>query len=413
MHLNEPRAGEYMDASELDALVVHTPSNVAYVTGFRWWLAPLFREYMVSPGGSGDLVQRSFAVYIPGSRPALVLEPYMVVNAEGLDAEVWVTGAAPYEGAGGSGELVELLRRAPAGATAVEALAAALSARGLADGRLGLEADGLPPQVHAELQDRLPRAALPDCTSLLRLVRAVKTEAELALLARSAEIAEDAAGSAFALAAPGRSLDELLQAFRLRVAERGAALYHFALSPDGAGIAMDTRHALRAGDVHYADFGCVYRGYYSDSGTTLAVGDPSPRALELHAAVRDAVAAGEVALRPGVAASSVQMTMQSALAEQGIPGSYPHGHGFGLDVRDYPILAPANGRRIRDGCIDLPSDLPLEEGMVVNLEAPIFTLGTGAVHCERSFVITAGGSRPLAVQDRSTPVRPAGLKGAA
>jgi Xaa-Pro aminopeptidase len=411
MHMNEPRTCEYMDSCELDALIVQTPANVAYVTGFRWWLAPVFREYMVAPGGSGDLVQRSFAVYTPGSRPALVLEPYMVVNAEELEAEVWVAGAAPYEGGGGSGELVELLRRAPAGATPVEALAAALSARGLADGRIGLEVDGLPPQVHAELQDRLPKAELLDCTSLLRLVRAVKTEAEIALLARSAEIAEEAAGQAFALAAPGRSLAELVQAFRLRAAERGAALDHFALSPDGVGIAMDTRHTLRAGDVHFADFGCIYRGYYSDSGTTLAIGEPSPRALELHGAVRDAIAAGADALRPGAAASSVQVTMQALLAEQGITGTYPHGHGFGLDVRDYPILAPANGRRIRDGCIDVSSDLALEEGMVVNLEAPIFTLGTGSVHCERSFVITAGGSRPLALQDRSAPVQPAAEDG--
>src|SRR5262245_35334155 len=412
MHLNEPRVREYMDACELDALMVHTPANVAYVTGFRWWLASLFREYMVSPGGSGDLVQRSFAVYAPGSRPALVLEPYLVVNAEGLDAEIWVAGAAPYEEAGGTGELVELLRGPPAGATPVEALAAALSARGLAEGRLGLEVDGLPSQLHAELQDRLPRAALRDCTSLLRLVRAVKTEAEIALLARAAEIAEDAAAGAFALAAPGRSLDELLQLFRLGVAERGADLDHFTLSPEGIGIAMDTRHTLRAGDVHFADFGCVYRGYYSDTGTTLAVGELSPRALELHTAARDAVAAGAAELRPGVAASSVQATLQAALAEQGITGSYPHGHGFGLDVRDYPILAPANGRRIRDDCVDVSSDLPLEEGMVLNLEAPIFTLGAGAVHCERSFVITAGGSRPLAVQERSTPVRSAGLEDA-
>src|SRR5439155_26255129 len=172
---------------------------------------------------------------------------------------------------------------------------------------------------------------------------------------------------------------------------------HFALSPGGIGIAMDTHHALQEGAVHFADFGCVYDGYYSDSGTTLAVGEPAPRALELHGAVRDSVAAGAASLRPGALASSVQAVMVAALAERGITDSYPHGHGFGLDVRDYPILAPSNELRIRDECVDVSSDLPLEEGMVVNLEAPVFTLGAGAVHCERSFVVSAGGSRPLIV----------------
>jgi Xaa-Pro aminopeptidase len=404
--VNEQRAREFMDACGLDAFVVHTPANVAYLSGFTWWIAPLFREYMVRPGGSGDLVQRSFAVWTRGGPAALVLDPYMVANADGLEAEVFVAGTAPYAGGDGAdGPLAELLRRPPAGGDLVEALAAALAARGVADGRLGLELDGLPPELRERLARRLPGAELRDCTSLLRLVRAVKTEAEIGVLARAAEIAEEAAQAVFALAAPGQTLDALVQAFRVRVAERGADLDHFALSPGGIGIAMDTRHPLEEGAVHYADFGCVYRGYFSDSGTTIVVGgSPSARAVELQAAVRDSVAAGESALRPGALASSVQTAMVEALAARGVTESYPHGHGFGLDVRDYPILAPANGLRIRDDCVDVSSDLPLEEGMVVNLVAPVFTLGAGAVHCERSFVVTATGGRPLAEQDRSAPV---------
>jgi Xaa-Pro aminopeptidase len=259
-------------------------------------------------------------------------------------------------------------------------------------------------QLREALERRLPHAELRDCTNLLRLVRAVKTEEEIAVLARAAEIAEDAAASAFDLAAPGRRLDELVQAFRLGVAEQRADLDHFALSPRGIGIAMDTRHVLEEGAAHFADFGCVYEGYYSDSGTTLVIGEPSPETLERHAAVRDAVAAGADSLRPGAVASSVQAAMVAALAEHGIHNAYPHGHGFGLDVRDYPILAPPSGLRIRDDCVDLSSDLVLEPGMVLNLEAPVFTLGAGAVHCERSFVLSADGCEPLAVQERSAPV---------
>ena len=394
-----------MSTCALDALVVHTPANVAYLTGFRWWLAPLFREYMVRPGGSGDLVQRSFAVYAAGAPPALVLEPYMVVNAEGIDAELWVVGTAPYAGGdGGGGALVELLRRPPAGRDLAAALGAALTSRGLADARLGLELDGLPVQLREALEHRLPHAELCDCTNLLRLVRAVKTDAERDLLARAAEIAEDAAATAFALAAPGRRLDELVQTFRVGVAEQGADLDHFALSPGGLGIAMDTRHTLEDGAAHFADFGCVYRGYYSDSGTTLVVGEPPPEILERHAALRDAIAAGAAAMKPGAVASSVQAAMVAALAERGITESYPHGHGFGLDVRDHPILAPPSGLRIRDDCVDVSSDLALEAGMVVNLESSVFTLGAGSAHCERSFFVTEDGCEPLAVQDRSEPI---------
>jgi Xaa-Pro aminopeptidase len=404
MYMNQARANEYMQACGLEALVAHTPVNVAYLSGFVWWLAPLMREYMVVPGGSSDLAQRSFAMYAPPSRAALVLEPYMVANSVDLEVEVWIAGTAPYANdCEAGGELAKLLRLPHAGQDIVEALVTGLTERGLADGRLGVEFDQLPPSMLTALQERLPRAELRDCTNLLRMVRAVKTNAEIEILARSAEIAEEAAGEAFALAVPGRTLDELVQVFRQHVARNGADIDHFGLSPEGTGIAMNTRLLLREGQHHFADFGCLYRGYYSDSGMTLSVGPPTAKAIELHTAVRESVDAGAAVLQPGVRASSIQATMQATLSARGFGNSYPHGHGLGLEVRDYPILAPANQRRIRDQCVDVSSDLALEAGMVVNLEAPVFTLGAGAAQCERSFVIGSHGSRPLINQERLTP----------
>jgi Xaa-Pro aminopeptidase len=117
--------------------------------------------------------------------------------------------------------------------------------------------------------------------------------------------------------------------------------------------------------------------------------------------------AGIDVLRPGVRASAVQKAMWQTLRAHGPVVSYPHGHSFGLDVRDYPILAPETGLHIRDECIDVPSDLPLEPDMVVNLEAPIFMPGVGSVHLEESYVITTGGARPLVAQQRSAPIIPA------
>ena len=69
----------------------------------------------------------------------------------------------------------------------------------------------------------------------------------------------------------------------------------------------------------------------------------------------------------------------------------------------YPIIVPDNGLRIRDACIDLESDLPLEENMVVNLEASIAHFGVGDTHLEQSLLVTANGCRPLVPHDRSKP----------
>jgi Xaa-Pro aminopeptidase len=118
--------------------------------------------------------------------------------------------------------------------------------------------------------------------------------------------------------------------------------------------------------------------------------------------------AGLATICPGVKASAVQAPMQETLAQHGILHSFPHGHGVGMEVRDYPVIVPDNGRRIRDDCIDVPSDLPLEVDMVINLETPLFMPGVGSLHLEQSVVVTPEGCRPLVAQQRAQPVIPEG-----
>jgi Xaa-Pro aminopeptidase len=283
-------------------------------------------------------------------------------------------------------------------------LVAAIEERRLGRSRIGVELEGLQPARVERLRRALPAATLLDCTNLLRLVRAVKTEREIELLARAAEIAEDAVAALVGGMAEGATVDELADGFRSLIAQEGADLDHFSVSLDGLGFTTGGRLPLRPESSLYLDFGCVFRGWFSDSGTTLSIGESTPAALDEHAAVRDAVAAGAAAMRPGVRGSTVQARMQQLLAERGITKSFPHGHGLGIEVRDYPILVRDAGAVIRDDCIEVGADLPLEPDMVVNLEAPVLTLGTRSVHCEQTFVVTANGCRPLVPQDRAAPL---------
>jgi Xaa-Pro aminopeptidase len=95
--------------------------------------------------------------------------------------------------------------------------------------------------------------------------------------------------------------------------------------------------------------------------------------------------------------------MIDALVEGGISGSNAHGHGIGLEVRDYPIIMPNNGLRIRDDCIDISADVPLEADMVINLELPLYLFGAGSLHMEQTFLITPEGCRRM---DSDEPTRP-------
>lgn len=412
MLFNQSRARAYMQRLGLDALVATSPCNLTYFSDWSSWLDRQFKEYMVRPGASSDLLQ-SYAVFPLEGAPALALSSLMAVNAQGL----WVKDVRGYGDPGFDLSLPvqplqepleyfhQLLSR-PAREKAVEVLLDILAERSLTRGRIGVELEGLPAGVVQALRAGLPGAQVVDCSNLIRLVRMVKSPEELARLGKAAQLAEEAALASLAQARVGCSFLELTRHFRSQVAQGGADLDHFAYGPRGLGIATEPEHVLAEDDVMYVDFGCVYRNYCSDSGLTLALRPLNAELGRRYAALHQCLEMGVEAMRPGARASQVQRAMRRYLAGQGITASFPHGHGVGLEVRDYPVLVPDTGLRIVDQCVDEPADLPIEEGMVLNLEAMIFMPAVGSLHLEKSLVVEAARTRPLAPQDRRQALVP-------
>ncbi len=400
-----------MRRSGLDALIATSPINVTYVSGYDCWLDPLNKEYMGNPGASGERSFQNYAVLPANGDPALVLPAMFAVNAADLSVRDLVPYGKPPLDFGvpltkrsdSSQRWLDLFAQ-PTNNTSTDALVRVLEQRGLSNGRIGLEMESLSTRTRSELAQRLPHATLLDCTNLIRLVRAVKSAEEIAILARATEIAEDAARAALALAEPERRISDLARQFALSVAEQGAVIDHFAYGMNGLGIALKSDFALAEGDVLYVDYGCVYQNYISDAGVTLAVGKLSPEMSSRYVVLREVLAVGAERVRAGVAASTVQYAMQTRMERLGHVVGFPHGHGIGMELRDYPIVVPNNGLHIRDDCVDVPSDLPLETDMVINLEASFFMPGAGSLNIEQSFVVTDTGWRPLANQDRSAPL---------
>jgi Xaa-Pro dipeptidase len=403
-----------MNQCDLDVLVATSPVNVTYFSDYFCWADPLFKKYMISPGDSNELVQRPCAVFPLEGEPALIVRSQLAVNAldswvvdlhtygdPGLDYSLLSDRRTPFEN-----RFINLLRDAPRHATAADALVAVLKSRGLADARIGLEMEELPAQLKESLVRALPHALIRDSTNLIRIVRAVKSSEEIVRLTRSAEINEAAAIESVALARPGRPVADLVQHYRARVAELGANFDHFSFSIGGLGFCTEPKYLLQNNDVLMLDFGCVYSLYFSDSGTTLTTTHLSPPLLKKYEALRAAIEAGAETMRAGVKSSEIQNVMQETLKEHGVTKSYPHGHGLGLEIRDYPIIASANGLCIRDECIDVSSDLPMEEDMINNLEAAIFMPGAGVLQIEQTFIVTSKGSSLLVSQDRTKPRDP-------
>ena len=415
MLFNKTRAQEYMRRCGVDVLVATSPVNITYFSDYRCWIDPLFKAYMMVPGAPSDPdPTAAYAIFPLEGAPALVASPTFAVNA----SDLWVKDVHIFGDHGlddslplpalsdAEQRIFDVLHRPQQNATPTDALLSVLKGRGLTDARIGIEMEGLSPKAKAAIEAGLPKAQIKDCSTLIRLVRMVKTEDELSRLIRSAEISEAAAMEALALARPRQPIADVVQYYRQQIAKEGADFDHFAFGVRGLGLATEPNYILTDDDILYVDFGCIYEGAFSDSGTTLTMREPLPTLIDRHRALRECVEAGVEEMTPGAKASAAQAAMWKTLNAHGITASSPHGHGLGLEVRDYPIVVADNGQRIQDDCVDVPSDLPLDVDMVLNLEAMISMPGVGSLHIEKSFVVTPSGSRPLIPQDRTRPVQP-------
>jgi Xaa-Pro dipeptidase len=407
--LNLPRALQYMERCGVDALIATSPVNVGYLSGYFCWLNSLLREYMVKPGGAGHLPE-AYAILTRDGSIALVVNSIFSADAIPLEGvKTYIFGSPgldltevqipPF----GQKRLWKLLTETSQTASALSALLNAIHDLGLSAAQIGFELDQFPAERARGLTDALSQAAFKDCTNLLRLVRAVKSQEEIRRLTRASEISETAGLEALALARTGSSMRDLRQHYHARAAAMGAVFDHFAYSPHGLGISMTGDLQLTEHDTLYVDFGCKFEEYFSDTGLTLAMSDLSAPLERRYAALQESLTAGMRAMKPGARASVIQQAMADAFASHGFAHCFPHGHGLGLEVRDYPILVPDSGLMIEDGCVRVPADLEMEEGIVNNLEACVFLPGAGSVHMEKTYLVTAGGCRALTSQDRERP----------
>lgn len=410
--MNISRAQQWMDNCSIDAIIATSPVNVTYFSDYHVWLDAVFKPYMINPGDPGAR-NPNYAIATQSGESALVVEQYHEVNA----AETRVDRLYVY----GDQKKIEPLAQQPLTKrdaaldcpyqraaycmpTAIAALTESLGTMGLQEAKLGVELENLSNDQQDAIRAAFPRAQIKDCTNLIRLIRMVKTVEEIERLRVAAQIAEDAGAAALQLASAGCKIQSIIEGFRSLVAEAGADFEHFCFTIGGYGLATEPNYQLTTNDLLQVDWGCIYRHYFSDTGTTLMTRPPTGSVNHYFQAVCQSIEDGFQHLRPGVKASQVQIAMIETLAAFGVTGQFPHGHGMGLEIRDYPILVPDNGLHIRDECVDVPSDLLLEKDMVVNLESNILLPDYGAWHSEQTFLVTGSGAALLIPQSRDEPI---------
>ena len=124
-------------------------------------------------------------------------------------------------------------------------------------------------------------------------------------------------------------------------------------------------YVLKEGDIIGLDLGVVYKGYYSDSAVTLAIGKVSYEAKRLLMVTKKALKRGIKKAKIGNTVGDIGNTIQRYVEEQGY-GIIRDlcGHGIGKNLHEDPQILNFGSRG---------SGEKLQEGMVICIE-PMLTM---------------------------------------
>lgn len=349
------RLRELLREARLDALLVTSLSNVAYLTG-------LFAS------AAGVIITRDRISLITDGR-YLGIAQALVADVPGLDLVI-TPASKPFD----------------------HAFAEGLCSIG--KGRAGFEGVHLTVKRYDDLQSRLaamsPGCELQSTEGLVERLRILKDDWELAVLAeaggRLSEVAKCIIPKALAGMAE-REMAAVIEAELRRVGFDKPAFDTIVASGPNSAIphyrAGD--RVLTAGDLVVLDFGGMLHGYAVDLTRTVTMGPPTARQRKLLEDVAAAQEAAFAVVREGVPATDIDRAAREALASAGLGDAFGHGtgHGLGLEVHERPRVAPFRA--------ELPGE-PLQPGMVFTIEPGAYFPDWGGVRIEDDAALTQSGA---------------------
>lgn len=324
-----------------DALLLTSPADVFYVTGFltRFWESPA----------------RPWFVIVPAQG-----QPVAVIPAIGADlmGRTWIRDIRTWDAPDPVDDGVSLL---------ADTLREIVPEAGRLGVPMGLETHlRMPLADYARVAALLAPRLILDATATVQRVREIKSEAEIARIRATCRIADAAFARVPEFARAGRPLDRVFRDFQIALLEEGADWVSYTAGGAGPGgygdvISPAATTPLRPGDILMLDTGAVKAGYFCDFDRNYAVGAPGDPARRAQAALFRATDAALETLRPGMTAQDLHRILADALrAEGATPGGGRLGHGLGLTLTEWPSITASDRTPLREGMV-----LTLEPGVII------------------------------------------------
>lgn len=228
-----------------------------------------------------------------------------------------------------------------------------------------------------------------DASPILRDLRMVKSEAEIAKIGHVCGLASGVFNRMAEIAHVGMLETEVFRRFKIACLEAGVDDVSYLVGgagPDGYGdiISPPTDRAIAERDVLILDTGCTFDGYFCDFDRNYAFGSASDSVRRAYATVWEATEAGFEAAKPGATCADLYRAMQGVMEKGGAEGNDVGrlGHGLGMQLTEWP------SNRLGDETV-------LKPGMVMTLEPGMTFDGDKAMVHEENLVIRESGAEWL------------------
>ena len=325
---------EGMKRHGLDALLVRSPENITYVSGYE---TPGYYKYHC-------------LVIVPGHEPVFVLRRFEELNVPEYS---WLTEHVP----------VDDWEHPP------EVTARTLRELKLERSRIGVEKQGWFYTVdeHETLIRSLPKASFVDAIEILWGARMRKSEEEIAMMKRSAAIVDKAMEAGIEASAAGVSDDHVNAEVNRVIFENGGeymGLPPFVLSGERTSLPHQTARSEVIGqrDLVYFEISASKWRYAAALMRTLFIGEPSLKERKCAEGCIGAVNKAMEVIRPGITAEQVDRAARSVVEKAGFGEYWRHRLGYSIGVNYPPDWGEGEIISLRKG-----EARPLEVGMTFHM----------------------------------------------
>ena len=233
------------------------------------------------------------------------------------------------------------------------------------------------------------RPALVATSGIVESLRIVKDPEELSLLQKAIDVADAAMEAVTPTIQSGDTEQEISWRLEKTMRELGADSLSFdtivAAGPNGAmPHHRPSDRPIASGEPIVIDMGAKVSGYCSDITRTVCVGEPDETFRRIYDTVLGAQLTAIATVRAGMSGGDADELSRTVISEAGHGEDFGHslGHGVGLAVHEYPRVGPK-------------SENELEEGMVFTVEPGIYLSGWGGVRIEDVVLLEHDGARVL------------------